>query len=232
MAKWLGNLVTWWGVAEKMRMNFDAKQNKRSRVLVNCMESTDCIVLNRRTPSDYKGHYTYTCNNQTSTIHLASITLIGITEIIDLKVLHIVTWSDHFSISSTLKTIEVIIKLEKRMKWKDDLSDKFNDAMQSSPCSSSDSNSLDEMADNLIKTISNNAAITDMIILSNYRAASSKLWCEAQCVNLKNTLEALLKDYKKHNFENDLALQYNNLKTWYSDILKAKKDANRTATLD
>lgn len=128
------------------------------------MEENGLIVLNGRSQGDYLGQFTNFLNNKKSTNDLIWVNLLAVLEIKNFEVKQSVTGSDHFPISIILEKKEKIIKRVNKIRWKNDLSSEFFEAMSSLPCDApTNLHDVDHLADELISTITEQAKSIGMI---------------------------------------------------------------------
>lgn len=165
---------------------------------------------------------------------LVWVNLLAMYEIMDFEVSQLITASDHFPICVTLERKEKLFQSSNKLKWRNDLANKYFNEMNSVSCIAlTNHQDIDFLGEELINLIISKTKVIGKTSKLNNKSGLSKPWYDNECLLLKKTLKKLLNKCKKENFANNQTIvEYDNTKKLYYNKQKLKKETHRNAILE
>lgn len=223
------------------RNSLDKRINTKGKLLLEFMEQHSLILINGRSPSDKEGNFTFASHLGTSTPDLIWCDCQHLELILDLKIHHILTISDHFPLIlkmnvSTDGGVENRVtagsgeSYTRILKWDVHKGPEFSDIMRySSLIATNFTNSIDDLFVNFKTAVYNSASQINMsysVKLNGNKHCCKNLnkpWFDEECRQKKKTLKSLLKYCKISNFNELNKYNYIRTKNSYKNLLKCKK---------
>lgn len=133
-----------------------------------------------------------------------------------------------------LEKKEKLIQPINKLRWKNDRSNEYFEAMNALPCDAlTNLHDVDLLADELVSSITTQAKSIGMISKINKKTGQSKPWYDSECVSLKKSLIILLKKCKYEKFLNDkTTIEYTNTKEMYHNTKKLKRESYKDSILN
>ena len=150
-------------------LSVDLELNGRGKYLLECMEDLGLFLINVRTCSDSQAQFTFASSVGCSVIDLAwgNQKILGLIK--DLKVMNCtITRSDHFPVKLVLDKELMFSSCKGGLRWKEQLSSVYFEAMYFSPRVSMIFNNVDKCNEVLDSTIINTANEIGMIESNNF----------------------------------------------------------------
>lgn len=201
------------------RCSDDKEINRNGRILIEKILEENLILLNGRSEGDIDGKATFCNFKGKSSIDLVFVNE-NVAELVDR--FEILDWpeSDHFPCSLQFSKLDhVISKEKKKIIWKNELKEEFNNVLDSEL---KDSSSMDygKLAI-IIRDTADKCGMSKIV----YHNASTpnKPWFDKECINYKKIVNSKLKLARKSKWEEEDREAYLRARREYCNLRKSKK---------
>lgn len=213
------------------RHTLDPTTTRNGKILIECMEQNDLILLNGRSKNDCPAQFTFMNSLGTSVIDLVWCNQNCIEKIVNFKVNDVPTRSDHLPLVIALKTGLNISKNNNKVSklvWKDDCFLDYQALFNEQLLKRSTSIDIDENYEILIESIYATANQLEMVrTFDASKVGIGKPWFDGDCHKMKYEVQVNLKNIKKQNYSKETRLEWERSKKNYKNFLNKKKSQYR-----
>lgn len=190
------------------RQSLDTTINRNGKLLCECMEENDLILLNGRSKNDSPAQFTYVSNLGTSVIDLVWCNFSCIEKINNFRVTSIPTRSDHLPVMLTLKLISGTPKISNKilkLVWHENSLSEYRSLINLQLLNGDFPTDIDESYELLKQSIYSTANQLGMERSFDVsRVRRGKPWFDGECRNLRKELRNKFKNIKKMSIQRSL----------------------------